>query len=353
MAVPIPTGVDFVSARLRGRLSRLAALARLDELCRLHTIPDLARALVGEAAFRTAAELERRLIADLARELSQVARWLDGPAGSFAQWLAARYFVENLKVLARGFATGAPEADILAHLAPTPDQPALDVKALLHAESVEAFADATASKPLRLAVRQAAEVYHANPHAFFIESALDRGYFLELLARLNAMTDEDRAGSAELVFQEIDLFHVMLVARGKFQYGLKAELLAPFHVRGTRVPEDRMAAMLAAPDVTTAAARALGTMVDLLPPGDVDAVAMEVLAWHRYLRLAMGALQRGQLAAGIVAAYAALRRVELANLITVSEGIAAGLEPDAIRRRLIPRPDLAAWLKTAAEAARV
>ena len=80
---------------------------------------------------------------------------------------------------------------------------------------------------------------------------------------------------------------------------------------------------------------------------------LEVLAWHRYLRLARAAMRRSQLALGVVAGYAAIRRVELANLITLSEGIRAGVEPDVIRRRLIPRPDLAAWLKTGSEAARV
>jgi vacuolar-type H+-ATPase subunit C/Vma6 len=353
VAVPIPTGIDFVSARLLGRRSRLAEAERLDELCRLRTIPELVRALYGEAGLRTAVELQRRMIADLARELYEIARWLEGPAGNLVEWLAARSFVENLKVLARGFVTRTPEAEVLAHLVSVPGQPALDSRALLRAESVEAFAELIPLKPLRHAVRQAAEAFHANPHAFFIESALDRGYFLELLARLEALPGQDREGVAELACQEIDLFHMMLVTRGKFQYGLKPELLLSLHVRGTKLHQERLAAMLSAPDVTAAAARAVGATINVLPPGDVDAVMLEVLAWHRYLRLARAAMRRSQLALGVVAGYAAIRRVELANLITLSEGIRAGVEPDVIRRRLIPRPDLAAWLKTGSEAARV
>jgi hypothetical protein len=52
-------------------------------------------------------------------------------------------------------------------------------------------------------------------------------------------------------------------------------------------------------------------------------------------------------------AYAALRRVELANLIRLSEGIRAGLPADVIRRRLIPRSDLAPGRTPSAEGARV
>ena len=147
MAVPIPTGIDFVSARLLGRRSRLAEAERLDELCRLRTIPELVRALYGEAGLRTAVELQRRMIADLARELYEIARWLEGPAGNLVEWLAARSFVENLKVLARGFVTRTPEAEVLAHLVSVPGQPALDSRALLRAESVEAFAELIPLKP--------------------------------------------------------------------------------------------------------------------------------------------------------------------------------------------------------------
>ena len=57
---------------------------------------------------------------------------------------------------------------------------------------------------------------------------------------------------AELACQEIDLFHMMLVTRGKFQYGLKPELLLSLHVRGTKLHQERLAAMLSAPDVPPA-----------------------------------------------------------------------------------------------------
>jgi vacuolar-type H+-ATPase subunit C/Vma6 len=42
----------------------------------------------------------------------------------------------------------------------------------------------------------------------------------------------------------------------------------------------------------------------------------------------------------VVIGYAGIRRVEVANLITLSEGIRAGAEAERIRTRLIPRADL-------------
>jgi len=43
---------------------------------------------------------------------------------------------------------------------------------------------------------------------------------------------------------------------------------------------------------------------------------------------------------GAIVGYAGLRRVEVANLITISEGIRGGMAAEAIRGRLIPRADI-------------
>jgi vacuolar-type H+-ATPase subunit C/Vma6 len=43
---------------------------------------------------------------------------------------------------------------------------------------------------------------------------------------------------------------------------------------------------------------------------------------------------------GAVVAYASIRRVEVANLISLSEGVRAGVAPEVVRRRLIPRQDI-------------
>jgi vacuolar-type H+-ATPase subunit C/Vma6 len=351
MTVPIPTGLDFVSARLHGRRSRMAEAGRLDELCRLRSLAELSRALYGDAAPTTAVELQRRMVREQAAELRQIACWLEGAAGRVVEWMAERFQVENLKSLARGFATRKPLTEVQPHLVRLEGQPALDAAAFLEAETLEAFADLIASKPLRLSVRAVADSYRSAPKAFFIEAALDRGYFLELQDRIDRLRDEDRDGVTRIVRQEIDIFHLMLVTRGRFQYGLKAEQLLALRFKGTGFHRDPLAAMLAAGDLSEVAAKAAGVVTDFVA-GAADPMALEVLAWHRYLRLAAATFRRNPLALGMAVSYAAIRRVELANLITLTEGIRAGIEPDVIRRRLIPRADLAAMLRAGPEASR-
>ena len=241
-------------------------------------------------------------------------------AGDFVNWLSAGSLLENLKVLVPGFVTKTPAGDLEAFLVMLPGQPALDAARFVQADGVEALADLIPSKPLRGAVRQAADAFHGQSAAFFLESTLDYGYFMELVARLEALADEDRLGAWEPTLQEIDLFHLMLVTRGKFQYGLKPDLLVGFHVRGTRLGGTLRGDAGGRRRAERGGPRR-GRVIDGLPQGDVNAALLEVLAWHRYLRLAQSAIVRSPLALGTVMAYAGIRRVELANLVTLSEGI--------------------------------
>ena len=143
---------------------------------------------------------------------------------------------------------------------------------------------------------------------------------------------------------EVDTFHLMLVARGRFTYDLPPERLAWLYVPGTGLSRDRFGHMLEAATLRDAAREAAPFVLPtpltdegLLGTGstDPDPAILEPLTWNRYDRLARRAFRRSHMGLGAVVAFAALRRVEVANLITVSEGIRSETPPDAIRRRLI------------------
>ena len=345
MVVRMPMDMDYLSANMHGRRSRLAEAERLDALCRIRTIPELVRAVAPDAESDTAVALQRRLVQDVLKELEWLVR-LTPTAHSLFDWMRTRFQVENLKVLARGFAAGARFETLAPHLLPLPKDLAVDAPALAAADSIEAFASLVRSTPLWRGIQAIFEVYHNYPRSFFIEAALDRSYFIELLVRLDGISESDRADGEAVIRQEVDTFHMMLVTRGKFHYGLKPEQLMPFHVAGTVINRRRLRAMLSAPDLGSAAARAVGAAIDAMPlemkgPGGAESAAdLEALAWNRFLRLANRAFRWNHTGVGAVVGYLAVRRVELANLIILSEGIRAGLAPEAIRRRLIPRTDL-------------
>jgi vacuolar-type H+-ATPase subunit C/Vma6 len=348
--------MDFVSARLHGRRGSLAEGERLDDLCRLRSIPELAKALYPDADLHTAVDLQRRMAMDLAREMTDLVRWSPGPPGRLMDWLYLRFQVENLKLLARGFAARTPLAEIAPHIMPLPAPLALDAEALVSAENLEAFTALVRNRVLRMGLDRAAEVYRLQPSAFVLEAALDRAYFKELLTRTKALPWPVSAQVMSLVRQDVDTFHTMLVVRGKFVFEMRQDFLLSFYQPGAGIHYERFAALAASIDLADVASRVVGFTIDEVPAeaksaAGVDAGAIEVLAWNRFLRLSRFMFRRGHMGLGAVVAYVDIRRIELANLITLSEGIRHNVEPEAIRRRLIPRADLAASGVAAQEAA--
>ena len=345
MALQIALDLDYLAANVHGRRSRLAEADRLDALCRLRTVTDLARALFPESRFLTAAALQRVLILDQVEELTEIASRLGGAAGRILDWMGVRFQMENLKVLARGLAGRMALEDLRPHLILLPDDLALPVEALASAGSLEAFAALVPHEPLREGLKRGGDLFARRPKAFFLEAGLDAGYLEELLSRARALLAADRREVLPIALQEADTFHMMLAARGKFHYGLGPEAIVPFHVRGTLMARRTFAAMAAAEHVADVASAAAGAALDEVPKRNVPSggasealtpADLEPLAWGRYYRLANRAFRRCHMGLGAVVAYAAIRRVELANLITLSEGIRLGRPADAIRRRLIP-----------------
>jgi len=339
MALRITLDLDYLAANVHGRRSRLAEADRLDALCRLRTVTDLARALFPESRFLTAAALQRVLILDQVEELTEIASRLGRAAGRILDWLGVRFQMENLKVLARGLAGGMALEDLRPHLILLPDDLTLPVEALASAGSLEAFAALVPHEPLRDGLNRGGDLFARRPKACFLEAGLDAGYLEELLSRARALPAADRREVLPIALQEADTFHMMLAARGKFHYGLGPEAIVPFHVRKTRIPHQAFEAMAAAEHVADVASSAAGAALDEVPAVAKETLTpadLEPLAWGRYYRLANRAFRRCHMGLGAVVAYAAIRRVELANLITLSEGIRQGQPADALRRRLIP-----------------
>jgi vacuolar-type H+-ATPase subunit C/Vma6 len=256
--------------------------------------------------------------------------------------MRSRFQIENLKVLLRGFLNHTPFDALQEHLVPMPRALALDAQALLAAKTMDAFAKRLPAGWPRKQLLAAVAVHRDEPRAFFFEAALDRGYFQELLVRIGRLPAAENELIEPLARQEVEMFHLMLAVRGKFNHGLTAESLSPLRVPGSGAAAERFKAMLAAPDIAAAAKLGLGHVFDELPATAMDAATLEALGWRRFLRLANATFRRSHIGLAAVVGYLEIRRVETANLITLSEGIRTGVEAEKIRARLIPRTNLEA-----------
>ena len=344
----IANGLDYLAASLHARRSRMAEAERLDSLCHIRSLPEYFRTIFPESEFKGVLDFQRLLVYELIDELSSFRAYMSGPGADLLDWTLVRFQAENLKVLIRTCLTKAPTEELYGHLVSLPKELALNTQGLAAAESPEDFVRLVPKGLLRENLEKALKNYRDYPRPFFFEAALDRGYFQGLVARTEGLSREDQEIIKPMVYQEVDIFHLMLVARGKFHYSLTPEMLRPLHVAGTRIPRAIFAAMLNDPDLYTSVGRVAERVLDAAPfehgPNDgsmaVDASALEGLAWKRFFRLANRAFRQSHMGLGAIMGYVGLRRVEVANLITISEGIRNGMAAETIRGRLIPRTDV-------------
>jgi vacuolar-type H+-ATPase subunit C/Vma6 len=288
---------------------------------------------------------QRRLVQELVWEFSEYLGCLRGAGASVLAWVLARFEIENVKVMLRSLVSAFPYQQVQKHLIPLPHPPGESSKP---APAVKSLDDVLDRLPAGMDGKRLKKIwnrYREPVSPFFLESTLDQVYFQELIARTGRLSRDDREVVEPLAAQDVDTFHLMVVLRGRFHYRLDSEALLPLHVRGARISYGRCAAMLGAPGAASALRCAIGQALDDMPfkeePGaganSAVTAAGEALAWKRFLRLANRTFRCGHMALGQVIGYAGLRRVEVINLITLSEAIRAGVPAADIRPRLIPR----------------
>lgn len=337
--------LDYLAARLHGRRSRMAEAERLDGLCRIRTLSEFFCALYPETELQGVTQFQRLLVSELADELYEFLPLLSDPGADLLRWMLVRFQIENLKVLARQCFTAASPDETGAHLVPLPGEFSLDIRDFAQTESLEDFVRLIPKGPFRESAERVVGVARDKTKMFFFEAALDRAYCEGLVARADRLVPEDNEPVRAIVNQEVDMFHLMLVVRGKFHYRLSREMIQPLHVAGTLISRGLFSAMLNDLELDVAVGRVAERVLDGMPfqqgPCDgsktVESFALEGLAWKRFLRLSNMAFRQSHPGIGTVVGYAGLRRVEVANLITISEGIRGSMPPESIRAHLILR----------------
>ncbi len=324
---------DYLAARLRGRRARLAEGPRLDALCALGAPAALAAAVLPGSAAAPGA-LQRALAAAFVGEARWIAGCLGGAWGAYASWQAGRFGLLNVKTALRGLAAGAARGEIAAALWPLPPGEGCGPE-LAAAAGPGALPGLLRPGPLRASLERALA---SGLDLFLTEAALDRDYLARQAGLCGRLGGGDGAAAEALAAQESAAFNLLTAARGRFFHAYSKEALLPLYAPGPGLDPRRFARLLAVPSAADLRAPAAGSAVDGGPP-EPDLSALEALAWRRQYRLAAGAFRSAATGAGAAAAYLALRRAELANLASVSEGLRLGVEAGSLRRRLIPRAE--------------
>lgn len=327
---------DYLVARLHARRSRIVEGARLEVACQAPTLAELGRTLTFSPA-RTTRLFERDLLARLLDELTGVLAHLEPNARPLAGTVLTRFQLENIKILLRAHQHHLPPAEVRNQLLPLPLAYALQLPALTTAASVREFLNALPPGRVRDAALTTMSDRAPPPPPFLLETALESGYREELLHTVTRLPPHDQVPVAALHRQEVFSSQFLTVIRGRFQFHLPPDALQRALLPHGNQPSRWLRTLLAAPDPATAVALGRTAVLDERPAaaGALDLAQLEGAVWRRFIRLARDAFRRSHMGLGAVAGYFALRRMEVANLITVSEGIRLGVDPSGIVARLI------------------
>lgn len=326
---------DFIHAKVHGLRSRVYEGDRLDALCDLSTVEQLWHRLYPDATPAGHRQLQRRLLADHLEVLRVIHEHLPGGLQDFFCWLMRRYQLENLKVLVRAWKAGAGLEEVRPYLAPVPEAVSLPAEAMLGADSLADLVRRVPEPRLRAAAEAHIDRFQETGSTFFVETSLDGAYYEALLAEQDRLRGVHRAHTETLVRFEIAVFNILCLFRLKLNYGLAFEEARPFFV--PLVPRAfRLERLYDYPE--------FDDMVPLIPPeflpgggeGEVETIAdLERAFWQRLLQVANRQFYRSVSDFGAVTAFYTIKRVELANLIRVVEGIRYGMDGRAIRSGLI------------------
>ena len=332
----IATVLEFVIAKTRALHSQLYEGDRLNRLLSRRGLPELAADLAPTETLASHSALERRLVERYAESLALLWQFLEAPRDRLMAALATRLQVENVKVILRSHLSRgrAPAAPLPVIALPEPFRwEGFNPQEL---DTVRAVLDAIPEPTLRRAAAEALVLYTGDPVPLYLEAGLDRGYF-SLLAEASAeLGGRDRRDIEPMLEFERNLHNLMLILRARANHGLDpgvvTRLTAPA-ANGRPDPWIAEAAQRRSPDDIVA--RAPRSLRRLLAGGPADLPGIERRLWQGYYSLANRVYYQTFFSMACPYAFAAVKRMELANLITVVEAVRYGLPTEQTASRLL------------------
>lgn len=334
ITVPSETNIDVICAKIHARRASMYEKERLVELTGLRGFPNLVAKVFPEQGLESHRQFERRLVEDHIAQLSWILAYFGGHPFDLFKWLLRRYQLENLKVLLRGFLAGRGPRDVSRHLVAVGEFPEFPAEQMLTAASAEAFAEAIPDETVKSIVQKAFETSGRQAEPFYIEAALDTAYYRKLLHAADEASLEDLAGSRPLLVRDANMHLVSVALRARFNYDAAFDAISRFlSIPHALAIEDLQRAFDAA-DVP-AAVRALPGAFAL--PADAESVQdIERAFLASIYEVANNVFYAAGVSFAVPVAFFYLKRIELRNLIHLTEAYRYEMRPEEMRRGLVP-----------------
>lgn len=337
MSSAIVRDTDFTMARLHARRSKLADGERLDAYCKIKTLGELVRQVCPDLGQNVdTITFQRRILSDFCDELQSLENGVPDSYISFFEWQRFRFSLENLKVAARCAFAGKDEAFTASHMILCKgDMPPRKIAPFENKlEFYKNFLDVVDSEVIRAGIKSIALVWMKEGTVFLLESAMEHAYLSELVRLAERCPRDEDDGPVCLARCDASAFAVMLVLRAKWNYGLSDSVVKLFSPSASVVSHDAFGRLLSAKNL--ASALEVAAAILRLPSVPESISQIECACSDRYLREANRLFRRGHMSVGAVAGFLGLRRTEVANLITLAEGLRLRMDAASIKSRMIP-----------------
>lgn len=326
-------------AQVRARLPGLLDTSQWNGLLQQPDVEGVAKLLqdgaYGNELPSGPAALERRLTAALAEETHAAAAFTWGTSHALLIGYGRRFELANLKTVLRARHHAVPwerAADLLIPLRHS----ALPWRALFEAPTTEALArrlEGTPFGPPLLTVLE--QQGDASPFRF--EVALDLAYFQDLVRRIGRLSGRDGRRAHTFLGEWIEVENLSWAFRYRRLAGLTSEETINYTLhRAFHAGLDAVRRVVTGSTVAQEASR-LGYSVDAEAPEDQALAALERAAGQRRAEAAERLFLGAPFDVGAALALLVLRETEVRDLITLVEGVAAGLGRGALTTRFLGR----------------
>lgn len=346
------TAAAYVTARVRGMKSQLLSNTDLDQLLaggneeamvqQLLASPYEAELAESLTRYQGADAVEDAATRNLVHTFAKLHRACTGAYSELAEVFIARWDIAAVKSLLRNRHHGLDAKTGGASLFPSPTMPAALMEELASLDSMDALVrglvawNSSLCRPLE----EGLGAYLESNNLRALEEALDRGYFVGNLRRLQSDKSEDAAFVRDLLRFEIDRINLRRVFEPR-PAGTEVEaILASLLPKGSlSAPVLRDLANAGSPEraaelLSSTAYREVAETLAALSAGGGFALLERRFEQTLLQKLKRAAQQQG-LGLAVLLRFAWMKYNEVVNLRMIARGKAVHLPTDRIREELI------------------
>jgi len=334
------TDFDFICAKVRGMRSKLYESSRLLQLSDKKNLQELFSEVAPGKTFKNHLQFEKELVAEHVRTLDGIRKFLKGANYDFFSWLLRRYQVENIKVILRGWIAREKSSSVSELIVRMPPPYELPFEEMTASEDIDTFLDLIPEKTLAEGAKKGTFYYRRKEKGFYIEAGLDYAYFTALAEKISVFRKMQRQNIEKLVATEITIYNLVFVLRARINYALGWNNVKEFIVtQKSLLGEAALQSMYEAGGLEEMLRRIPKRMTGEEAHYFRDISEVEGALWRTMYRIANRRFYLSVLDMGAIAGFYYIKRIELLNLIKITEAVRYGVPARDAGKNLITISD--------------